>query len=420
MRIALVADHRSLLNQPSEQEDPRLSAEVARVTSLAGALARLGHRVTIYTRRDSTTLPGSAILAPGVTVEHVAAGPPAPLADDKLVAHLAEFSGHLAQRWSRNRPDIVHAHSWTSGLAVLAAARDIAVPVVQTFGSLAAAERRHRVPGRQSAARLRLEPGIARSADMVLASSADELADLARLGVRRARARVVPCGVDTQLFTPEGPAAARNGRPRLLAAETLTAAGGPEIAVRALAEIPDAELVITGGPSRDEISRNGAYRELARIAGSLRVRDRVEFTGAVAGGEFPALLRSADLLVSTAPYEPVGSVSIQAMACGVPVVAATVGAEADAVIDSTTGLLLPPGQPMQLARRIRRLLGNSMQLEAYGIAAADRAKSRYSWERIARETLAAYEACRRSPEAAVVREAEPVRSPAREAQLVRA
>ena len=62
--------------------------------------------------------------------------------------------------------------------------------MAQTFGSLAAAERRNRVPGRPSAARLRLEPAIARSADMILASSAEELADLASLGVRRARVRV--------------------------------------------------------------------------------------------------------------------------------------------------------------------------------------------------------------------------------------
>lgn len=420
MRIALVADDRSPLTQHCQHDDPGCGAQTARVGSLARALARLGHRVTIYARSDSRGLPGSAILAPGVTVEHLAAGPPTPLADGKLAAHLAEFSGHLAQRWRRNRPDIAHAHSWTSGLAALAAARGIGVPVAQTFGSLAAAEKRHRVPGRPSKARLRLEPGIARSADIVLASSAEELADLARLGVRRPRTRVVPCGVDTQLFTPEGPAAARNGRPRLLAGQTLTEARGLEIAVRALAEIPDAELVITGGPSRDTMSGDSTYRDLARIARSLRVRDRLVFTGAVVDGGFPALLRSADLLVSTAPYEPVGMVSIQAMACGTPVVAATVGAETDSVIDSTTGLLLPPGQPMQLARRIRRLLGNSMQLEAYGIAAADRAKSRYSWERIARETLAAYEACRRSPAATAARDAEPVRAPSGEAELIRA
>ena len=419
MKIALVVYDCSPLTQLSQHDDAGRGVQTARVGSLARALAGLGHRVTIYARRDSGELPGSAILAPGVTVEHLAAGPPTPLADGKLAVHLAEFSGHLAQRWRRNRPDIAHAHSWTSGLAALAAARDIGVPVVQTFGSLAAAERRHGVPGRPSPARLRLEPAIAQNADMVLASSADELADLARLGVRRARARVVPCGVDTELFTPDGPAAARNGHPRLLAGQTLTASRGLEIAVRALAEIPDTELVVAGDPSHGKLSDDSAYRDLERIAKSLRVSDRLVFTGAVAGGEFPALLRSADLLVSTAPYEPVGMVSIQAMACGTPVVAATAGAETDAVIDSTTGLLLPPGRPMQLARQIRRLLGNSMQLEAYGIAAADRAKSRYSWERIARETLAAYETCRRSPEPAAVRDVEPVRSPAREARLIR-
>jgi hypothetical protein len=48
--------------------------------------------------------------------------------------------------------------------------------------------------------------------------------------------------------------------------------------------------------------------------------------------------------------------------------------------------------------RVRRLLANSLRLEAYGIAATDRARSRYSWERLGRETLAAYGSC--SPRAA--------------------
>ena len=109
-------------------------------------------------------------------------------------------------------------------------------------------------------------------------------------------------------------------------------------------------------------------------------------------------MSSADLLVSTAPYEPVGMTAIQAMACGTPVVAATAGAEQDAVVEKTTGLILPPGSPAQLAVRVRRLLANSLRLEAYGIAATDRARSRYSWERIGRETLAAYACC--SPRAA--------------------
>jgi glycosyltransferase involved in cell wall biosynthesis len=417
MRIALVAQNSSPL---TEHSDPDSAVQGARMISLAQALAGLGHRTTIYARRDSASLPGSAILAPGVTVEHVTAGPPAPLDAGQLTAHLPEFGEYLAQRWRRNPPDIAHAHFWTSGLAALAGARELGVPVAQTFGSLGAAQQRHGRPD-QPAARIRLEVCIARSADVVLASSAEELGDLARLGVPRARVRVVPCGVDAQRFSPEGPAAERNGRPRLLAAEPLGSARGLDVAVRALAEIPDAELVITGGPAQAELGQDRAYRELRRLARRLRADNRLVFTGPVARGDLPALLRSADLLVSTAPYEPVGMVALQAMACGTPVVSATAGAERDAVIDLTTGIVIPPGRPARLALRIRRLLASSMQLEAYGIAAADRARSRYGWDRIGRETLAAYGSVRRpSVAVAAAQEAPPAAAPVSQARQVRA
>ena len=395
MRIALIARSSNPL---APHADPGYGAEAARVISLGQALACLGHRVTIYARRDSPRLPDSAIIAPGVTVEHVTAGPPEPLDADKLAPHLAEFGHYLAQRWRRNPPGVAHAHHWTAGLAALAGARDLGVPVAQTFGSLGAAEQRLGLAERLADARLRLEACIARSADVMLASSAEELADLARLGVARTRARVVPCGVDPERFSPEGPVAERNGRPRLLAAQPLTAPRSLGVAIRALADIPDAELVITGGPGQAGLSKDKGYREIQRLARKLKVHDRLVCTGQIADGDLPALLRSADLLVSTAPYEPVGMMAIQAMACGTPVVAATAGAERDAVVDMTTGLVTPPGEPAQLALRVRRLLANSLRLEAYGIAAADRARSRYSWERIGRETLAAYGCC--SPRAA--------------------
>jgi D-inositol-3-phosphate glycosyltransferase len=408
MRIALVA--RSI-NPLAPHADPDSGAETARVTSLGQALADLGHRVTIYARRDSRGLPDSTIIAPGVTVEHVTAGPPESLDTDQLAPHLPEFGHYLAQRWRRNPPGIAHAYHWTAGLAALVGARDLGVPVAQTFGSLGAAEQRHGVAEGLSDTRLRLEACIARSADVVLASSAEELGDLARLGVARDRAKVVPCGVDAQRFTPEGPAADRGRRLRLLAAEPLTAPRSLGIALRVLAEIPDAELVIAGGPPHASLGKDQDYREILRLARKLKVANRLVCTGRVAPDDLPALLRSADLLVSLAPYEPVGMTALQAMACGTPVVAAAAGAGRDAVVDKTTGLILPPGPPAQLALRVRRLLANSLRLEAYGIAATDRARSRYSWERIGRETLAAYGCC--SPRAAApVRARVPAGAPA--------
>lgn len=394
MRIALVAPGTTQPGHGPDGAGPS-AAGADRITSLARALASLGHRVTVYARRDTRGLPTSSILSPGASVEYVPAGPPAPLDEADPTAHLAQFADYLARRWRRNPPEVVDAHWWTSGLAAVAATRGLGVPVAQTFTSLAAAEQRHglRVPAARDARR-RLEAAVARSTDLLLASSAQEEADLARLGAPRPRIRVVPCGVDTQRFSPEGPVAERNGRPRLMLAQPLTATRDVELAVRALAEIGGAELVITGGPGPARLRQDAARQRILQLATKLGVADRLLLSGPIAEAGLPALLRSADLVVSTAAYAPVGIAALQAMACGTPVVACAAGAEQEAVVDMTTGVHAPR-QPAELARQVRKLLATPVRLEAYGIAAADRARSRYSWDRIARETVAAYAVLRR-------------------------
>jgi glycosyltransferase involved in cell wall biosynthesis len=305
---------------------------------------------------------------------------------------MAAFSGQLERRWRKDAPDIVHAHFWTGGLAALAATRDLRVPVVQTFHSLGTAEQRHY--GELAAgprARLRLEALIGRSVRAVLATSSGEMSELTRLGVPRSAVRVVPYGVDTTEFLPDGPVARRSARPRLLAVAPLTERSGLAGLIRAAADVPRAELVIAGGPPRAMLDEDPVYRKLVRLVMTLGIGDRVVFTGQVSRARMPALLRSADLLVHTAMYEPFGMVPLEAMACGTPVMAAAGGSHQDAIVDGTTGVLVNPGQPAQLARRIRQLLASPMLLQGFGIAAADRARARYSWDRIGQETLAVYE-----------------------------
>lgn len=438
MRIALVAPHAAL---PGSQATGRGH----RVTSLAQALARLGHSVTVYAREDSAALPGRAEVAQGVTIEHVPAGPPTRLSADEVAPHLRAFSDQLARRWQQEPPDIAHAHFWTSGLAALAGVRGLDVPVVQTFHSLgiphapgtvkavgtqpargsrgrhapgttrlpgtaragaasaAGARRHHRPESARQLARIRLEVCLARNVSAVLATSSEEMSKLAGLGVPRASMRVVPWGVDTGRFAPEGPVAVRNGRPRLLAVRQPSGPDGPgeqdegpdglDVVIRALAEVPAAELLIASGPSGRPRGGDPVRKVLLALAKDLGVAERVTFTGEVSWEDLPALLRSADLLVSGAWDEPFGTVALQAMACGTPVAAPALGVCQDAVIDGTTGILVPPGQPSLLARRIRHLLASPVQLDAFGIAAVDRARSRYSWDRIGRETVRAYERC---------------------------
>jgi D-inositol-3-phosphate glycosyltransferase len=436
MRIALVAPH-------AVTPSPHTGTRGFRVTSLAQALARLGHSVTVYARKDAPGLPRRAETAPGVTVEHVPAGPATRLSPDEAAAHVRALSDHLARRWQQDPPDIAHAHFWTSGLAALAGVRGLDVPVVQTFHSLGNPQaaggarqggrpapgirrppgtirppgpgpagggpggsgpgatgpaagggpRRHRPDPARQLARIRLEVCLARNVSAVLATSSEEMSRLAGLGVPRASMRLVPWGVDTGRFVPEGPVAPRGGRPRLLAVRQPAGPQGLDVLVRALAEVPAAELLIAGGPPGRQRCADPVRRDLLALAGDLGVAERVTFTGEVSWDDLPALLRSADLLVSGAWDEPFGAVALQAMACGTPVAAPALGVCQDAVIDGTTGILVPPGQPSVLAHRIRRLLASPVQLDGFGIASADRARSRYSWDRIGRETVRAYERC---------------------------
>jgi D-inositol-3-phosphate glycosyltransferase len=391
MKIALVAQHATPL-RPRTGSGP--DSDDIGLSELTRRLATHGHQVTVFAQRNQSDLPDQAELHDGVRVKHIDAGPVADgdRDDASLLEQVPAFSGPLRSSWEQDRPDVVHALRWTSGLAALAAARDLDIPVVQEFSSLGVTERRDRVKASgAAAARIRLEPAIGRSAAAVVATHSAEASDLASLGVHRSSIRVVPWGVDTDMFTPEGPVAARNGRPRLLTAADLNERAPLETLLRALTKVPGAELLIVGGPDRDDLPTDNAYVRLAAFAGTLDVSDRVIFTGRVEHNAMPALLRSADLVVSTCQYEPSGTTSLQAMACGTPVIAPPVGGHVDAVVDGTTGILIPPGRPALLAQRIRQLLAHPMLIEAYGVAAADRARSRYSWDRIAGETLAVYD-----------------------------
>ena len=398
MKIALVTLQENPFGQTPEAGPDR---QDRRLASLVSALAEQDHDVTVYARRDSDGQPQKSEPAPGVTVEHVPAGPARELSADSLAPHAAEFGQHLARHWQHDAPDVAHAYFWTSGLAALAGARDLGVPVVQTFLSLQAGDpapapaappaRSSRPAADRGAARLRLEPVIARSVRAVLASSSSEVSTLARLGVRRDSVRLIPRGVDTGTFNPEGPVAERGSQPRLLCVAPLAPNQGVDVAVRALADIPEAELVIAGGPQHGKLRGDKAYRALLRLASELNVRDRVIFHGSVSDDDLPALLRSADLLVDAPTGEPFATVALEAMACGTPVVASAIGSHLDTIIDGTTGLLVPPGRPGAIAQRIRTLLASPMLLEGFGIAAVDRARARYSRARIGQETLAIYE-----------------------------
>ncbi|WP_433782563.1 glycosyltransferase [Actinomycetospora sp. CA-101289] len=385
MRIAMVSEHASPLAASSGLGGVDAGGQNVAVRALALALADAGHEVVVHTRRTDTTTPRRVPLAAGAVVDHVDAGPPCELPKDDLVDHMDAFSDELAACWRDERPDVVHAHFWMSGMAALPAARALGLPIVQTFHALGSVKRRHQgAEDTSPARRVAVESDLGASVDRVLATCREEVDELLALGVATDQATVVPCGVDVGHFRPSGPARSSSDRFRVLTVSRLVPRKGVDTVIGALGRLPgDVELVIAGGPpaaSLDDDPEVARLRDRARAEG---VADRVTFLGAVGQDALPALYRAADAVACVPVYEPFGLVPLEAMACGRPVVAAAVGGLADTVVDGVTGHHVPTGDPVAVAAALDALRRDPRRARALGCAGRRRAVAEYGWERVA-------------------------------------
>ncbi|MCU1355591.1 MAG: glycosyl transferase, group 1 [Acidimicrobiales bacterium] len=390
MRIALVSEHASPLALLGGADAGGQNVHVA---ELARALGRQGHEVVVHTRRDDPAIARSVAFAPGVTVDHVPAGPAEPVPKDELLPHMAAFARDLAATWQADRPDVVHSHFWMSGLAALDAATTVDVPVLHTYHALGLEKRAEQGAADTSPPeRLEIERRIAVEADGLVATTAAEATTLVAIGADPSRIAVVPCGVDLTQFRPFGGRSGdgreeRRGRHRrrILAASRLVPRKGVADVITSLRWLPDAELVVAGGPPAGLLFADAEGRRLQELAERLGVSDRTTFLGAVRRDAMPGLMRSADVVACCPWYEPFGLVAVEAMACGVPVVATGVGGLAETVLDGVTGIHVRPRDPRSIAHGLRGVLSDERRRLMMGRAAVRRAAG-YGWDDIATRT----------------------------------
>ncbi|MEE2523543.1 glycosyltransferase [Pseudarthrobacter sp. J75] len=412
MKVAMISEHASPLAALGGVDAGGQNVHVA---ALATALARRGHSVTVYTRRDSEDLPQRVKVGAGVEVVHIDAGPPTHVPKDELLPYIPLLGAGVAADWKSGAPDVVHAHFWMSGLAALDAVRLLSagnmarssgrrrsglvapIPVLQTFHALGTVKRRHQGAQDTSPAdRQFLEPAVGQRVDRIIATCSDEVFELKAMGIDATKVSVAPCGVDLDLFSSEGTAEERGRTHRILSVGRLVPRKGVDLVITALAHLAeqgrdDVELVIVGGGgTADDLAADPEGRRLQELAEELGVADRVVFRGQVSRDEMPGIFRSASAVVCAPWYEPFGIVPLEAMACGVPVVAAAVGGLGDTVLNHRTGLHVPPRDPEAIAAAVARLLDNPELAASFGQAGERRARARYSWDRVAMETEKAY------------------------------
>lgn len=401
-RLAVLSLHTSPLAQPGTGDGGGMNVYVRELTT---ALARAGVECDVFTRAWSDDLPATVTVEPGFRLHHVPAGPLAPVAKEELPAVVDEFADNVRARMESGAGvhgatgfDALHANYWLSGLAGHRLKHELELPLVSTFHTLARVKAEaspEEVSSDEPHRRAEAEASILRCSDVVLASCSVEATQLAELYHGDAgRIRVVAPGVDHAFFGPGHRRQARRALglpedvPLLLFVGRLQPLKRVDVAVRALALLPDAHLVVVGGPSGP---RGDAYQsDVVKLVDGAGLRDRVWFVDPQPHELLSTYYRAADVCVVPSRSESFGLVALEAAACGTPVVAAAVGGLTTLVDHGRTGYLVDEATPEAVADAAARILGDPLLAEQLGTAAVVRAR-RYTWAHSAAVLRATYE-----------------------------
>ena len=403
-RLAVLSMHTSPLAQPGTGDGGGMNVYVR---ELASALARSGVQCEVFTRADDPDCLATVEVEPGFRVHHIAAGPLHPVPKETLLdlvpAWTAGVESRLSLLASQNSPvDALHANYWLSGIAGHTLKHALEIPLLVTFHTLdrvKADASPEELSAEEPARRAHAEAEIVGCADAVVASctvEADQLVDL--YAADPDRIVIVPPGVDHAFFSPGDQSQARRAvglagaGPVVLFAGRIQPLKGLTAAVEALAYVRSwepalersgvpgrlaaASLVVIGGPSgphgHDELAR------VEKLIGEHGLQTAVTMLPPQRHEMLSTYYRASDACVVPSHSESFGLVALEAAACGVPVVASAVGGLTTLIDDGITGYLVDGRDPLDYAKPIAQVLGDSDVASRLGRAAARRARQ-YTW-----------------------------------------
>ncbi len=318
-----------------------------------------------------------------------------------MISMLSYFPSSLwrGRKWvDRLQPDVVNSQFVVpSGPSAHLCARRAGVPHVVTLhgGDLFDPSKSlspHRLPVVRSAIRFLLK-----RADRVVAQSSNTAGNAKGIyGVDRP-IDIIPLGIQPIAATGVDREALGIGKDRfvLVSVGRLIRRKNLGTLLEAVRDLGDASvlLVLVGsGPLRDE---------LETMAASLGIADQIKLTGWVEESEKIAYLENADLYVSTSDHEGFGLVFVEAMDCGLPVVAYDHGGQTDFLKDGETGALVSHGNRDELVAAIRQIRGSTERLTRYRATCKAVARGYYiercaeSYEELFSQTVSAHRTSRR-------------------------
>jgi D-inositol-3-phosphate glycosyltransferase len=404
-RVAMLSVHTSPVAMLGGKDAGGLNVYVCQ---LARQLDQLGVCVDIFTRRADPSTPEVSYISGRVRVVSIDAGPATELSKDDIFAYLPDFASEVALFSLREgiRYDVAHSHYWLSGWAAHLLRRYWNVPTVHMFHTLAHLKNAVGGGAPESALRLRIERQLLTVLDNIIAANPDERAELVwQLGADNARICTIPPGVDLDLFQPLDAAQARARlalpeNPLVLFVGRVDAMKGIDTLLESFALLRQRvwqglppKLVFVGGTLVHDIAgeRLGPdLRPVAARAVELGIRDDILFRGSAPQGQLPDYYAAATVAAVPSRYESFGLVAVEAMACGLPVVASRAGGLKFTVEEEVSGLLVPPTNPAALATALARVI-DDRDLRSSLQVGARQAAVRFSWQSIGPAMLHVYE-----------------------------
>lgn len=406
MHIAMLTVHSSPLARLGGKEAGGMNVYVR---ELVRELSKRNIGVDIFTRKQDSALPERVPLEPGVQLIHLAAGPAAPYDKNSILDHLPEFVGRVQSFASAQhyQYDLIHSHYWISGEVAIRLRDRWRCPVIQMFHTLGALKNRvaRSEEETETSQRIAIERRLLQTADAIVAATPlDRDQMLAHYAADAGRIHIIPGGVDTAHFRPQpqADARARLGLPPqrrlLLGIGRMEPLKGLDCLIRALALLRQQpqhaalQAVLVGGEPEERAALwNSEQRRLAALRAELGVADAVYFAGAQPHSRLQDYYAAADIFVMPSHYESFGLAALEAMACGVPVVASNVGGLTFTIEDGRSGLLVPPDDAAALTARLGQVLTDDRLRAVLRAGALERAAA-YSWSQVAEQLCQLYHA----------------------------
>ncbi len=356
------------------------------IREIAQALGEQGIAVDIFTRYQGGEERTVASLGKNVRLIHLKAGPEEPLPKKELYSYTYAFARELDgfRRLHRLNYQLIFSHYWLSGLVGVHLQDWWGVRHVTMFHTLALEKEGLAAEGEDAAQRQEEENKMVSRVDGIIAPTEGEKEVLVnRYQAPPSKVGVVPCGVNLDRFCPIPKGEARRylglgESPYALFVGRMEPEKGLDRLLEAWAHLTSSErpvLLVAGG------EKDSSYREkMEKLSQEWGLTHKVIFLGSLHQEELPYYYNAVNVCVVPSYYESFGMVPLEAMACGVPVVATEVGGVKELVVPGVTGYLVASGEPQEMAACIKQAVEAGDRWDPYTI----REKVLpYGWKRVA-------------------------------------